>query len=53
MAYAVEYSASATGQKFHQSGDFIRAIVGPVGSGKTVAAMLEILYKAMKQERHR
>ena len=38
------YNPSPTIKKFHASGAQIRAIIGPVGSGKTSAAAWEIFY---------
>lgn len=35
---------------FHQDNSFIRAIMGPVGSGKSVACSVEVLRRAMEQE---
>ena len=39
-----EYTPLPTLRKFHEDGAQIRAIVGPVGSGKTTAASWEICY---------
>jgi hypothetical protein len=38
----VEYNASATGIRFHNSNAFVRCIMGPVGSGKSVACAFEL-----------
>jgi len=40
----MEYNMAPTIRKFHQSPAQIRAIVGPVGSGKTSGATWEIIY---------
>lgn len=45
----IDYTATNTGADFHSDDSFVRAILGPVGGGKTVMAVMEILYKAMKQ----
>lgn len=44
------YNATPTGSKFHQSEQFLRTIIGPIGSGKSVACCIEIFDKACKQE---
>lgn len=46
----MDYRASKTGTKFHRSNKFLRALLGPVGSGKSVACVMEILIKANQQE---
>jgi hypothetical protein len=38
----VAYTPSATGERFHASSAFIRGIMGPVGSGKSVACCMEL-----------
>lgn len=43
------YKASRTGTKFHKKLDFVRAIMGPVGSGKSVTCSWEIMFRAMEQ----
>jgi hypothetical protein len=35
---------------FHQDDSFVRGLMGPVGSGKSSACCIEILYRALKQE---
>jgi hypothetical protein len=44
------YNPSVTAQKFHSSDKFVRAIMGPVGGGKSVACCMEIISKASQQE---
>jgi hypothetical protein len=44
-----EYKASNTLRKFHRSDAFVRLVVGPIGSGKSVACVIEILRRACKQ----
>ncbi len=43
------YNASPTAQRFHASNAFRRAIMGPVGSGKSVMCVQEILRRAFEQ----
>jgi PBSX family phage terminase large subunit len=44
------YVASVNMAKFHRDDHFVRAIMGPIGSGKSVACCIEIWMKAMAQE---
>ena len=46
---AIDYYPTKTGELFHQSDNRIRGIVGPLGSGKSVACCLEILKRAIRQ----
>ena len=46
---AINYTMSPTGHRFHSSDERNRFIFGPVGSGKTVAASMEILFRAINQ----
>jgi len=48
----VTYVATPTGAKFHRDESFIRAIIGPIGSGKSVACCWEIFRKACAQDPH-
>jgi len=48
----VVYVATHTGAKFHKSESFVRAIIGPIGSGKSVACCWEIFRKACAQKAH-
>lgn len=50
MSFQINYTASPTASAFHDSDEFIRAVLGPVGAGKTVICILEILYQAIRQE---
>lgn len=45
----IRYTPSTTLSKFHKSKALVRAVAGPVGSGKSVGMMLEILLKAIEQ----
>jgi hypothetical protein len=46
---AVRYEAPPTLSDFLDSEDFVRVVVGPIGSGKSTACCLEILSRAMRQ----
>lgn len=43
------YNAEKTASKFHASNAFVRGLMGPIGSGKSVACCIEILARAMRQ----
>ena len=45
----ITYSAERTPAKFHAGDQFVRGIMGPVGSGKSVACTCEILSRMMTQ----
>lgn len=45
----IVYKASPTLARFHTSDAAMRAIVGPVGSGKSTACVMEIMMRAIKQ----
>lgn len=45
----VVYNASPTLSRFHLDDSFVRGVMGPVGSGKSVACCMEILARAAKQ----
>jgi len=46
----IAYNAEPTPARFHASEAFVRGIMGPIGSGKSVACTLEMFSKAMQQE---
>jgi len=46
----IEYVASPTMQLFHEDDAFVRALMGPIGSGKSVACCTEIMRRAVEQE---
>jgi hypothetical protein len=46
----VQYKASKTGWAFHQSDAFVRGLMGPIGSGKSVACCWEIWRRANQQK---
>lgn len=43
------YVASKTMRDFHMSDAFVRALLGPIGSGKSVACVIEMLLKSHQQ----
>lgn len=45
-----EYKASPTMSKFHEDDSFVRALLGPIGSGKSVACCVELMRRATQQE---
>lgn len=44
-----EYFAEPTPALFHADDSFVRGIMGPIGSGKSVACVIEIISRAMRQ----
>ena len=46
---SIDYKASPTGVLFHQSDSFVRGIMGPFGSGKSVTVCFEIFLRMKKQ----
>lgn len=44
-----DYTASRTMVKFHRSDSFVRALMGPIGSGKSVACVIEMMRLSMLQ----
>ena len=46
----VNYQASRTMTLFHQSDSFVRALMGPIGSGKSVACCIEMFLKSFEQQ---
>lgn len=47
---ALSYRAPPTLARFMRSNAFVRAVVGPVGSGKSSSSVVEILRRAVEQE---
>ena len=45
----IEYNASPTCARFHLDDSFVRALIGPIGSGKSVACVMELLRLAGEQ----
>lgn len=48
----VTYNASKTARKFHNSDKFVRLLFGPIGSGKSVACIMEMIRISTLQEPH-
>jgi hypothetical protein len=49
----IEYNASRTLSRFHNSDARVRAIVGPIGGGKSSACVMELLLRAAAQRPHK
>lgn len=45
----VVYQASPTMRKFHLDDRFVRCLMGPIGSGKSVACIMDMMMKACNQ----
>lgn len=48
-ALRIEYTAEPTAVRFHASNAFVRGLRGPIGSGKSVACVTELLRRAIEQ----
>jgi PBSX family phage terminase large subunit len=46
----IVYKASPTCRSFHKSNKFVRALMGPIGSGKSVACVVDLMIKAYEQK---
>lgn len=46
----INYVAPPTAQQFHHSNAFVRGLMGPIGSGKSVACCMEIFRRAQEQK---
>jgi len=46
----VIYEATRTATSFHASDAFVRLLIGPIGSGKSVACVMELLARATAQQ---
>lgn len=44
------YIPSPTMKRFHASDDFVRGLLGPIGSGKSVACCVEVMKRACEQK---
>jgi len=53
VSVEIEYQAEKTAAKFHASDKFVRGIMGPIGSGKSVACTIEMFAKAIEQQAHK
>jgi hypothetical protein len=49
MALNLKYKAEPTASKFHRSNAFVRGLRGPIGTGKSVACVTEIVRRAIEQ----
>ena len=49
----VHYRPTRTAQAFHASNKFVRGIMGPLGSGKSVMCCFEVYMRAHEQEPYR
>lgn len=49
MSDVILYKASDTMIKFHKDESLARALIGPIGSGKSVACCVEVMRKAVEQ----
>lgn len=47
---SIDYIAAPTLAKFHANDNFVRGIRGPIGSGKSVGMVVEMLKKGMEQQ---
>lgn len=47
---SVDYVAGPTARKFHNSDKFVRSLLGPIGSGKSAACVMEMLRRCVMQE---
>jgi len=50
-SYSLDYKASKVCGEFHRDRSFVRGILGPVGSGKSVACSIELFNLASQQEK--
>ena len=50
MYKEAHYVPSATMKLFHKDDSFVRALLGPIGSGKSVACCMEMMRRACEQE---
>jgi len=46
----IDYLASTTMQAFHKDESFVRTLMGPIGSGKSVACIMEMMRLSLLQE---
>jgi hypothetical protein len=48
---SINFTAPPTGARFMQSDAFFRLLAGPVGSGKTICCIMELLRRSIEQEK--
>ena len=46
----INYEMSATARNFHGDDSFIRSVMGPFGSGKSVMGLMELLLRGLAQK---
>lgn len=46
----IRYQASRTGARFHASPAFVRGLMGPIGSGKSVSCVMELFGRGLRQQ---
>ena len=46
---SINYTASPTFQRFHADKSFVRGMRGPVGSGKSIGSIIELVHRALQQ----
>lgn len=51
-AIEIKYVAEPTATMFHACDDRVRGVLGPIGSGKSVMCVMEIIMRALAQEPH-
>jgi hypothetical protein len=51
MKQTISYKPFRTTAQFHASNDYIRGIMGPYGSGKSLACCMEIFSRAIDQKK--
>ena len=49
---SIDYIASPTAGEFHRDDNFVRGLIGPIGSGKSVSCCIEIFKRACEQRAH-
>lgn len=52
MSVQIKYRAEPTLARFHASDAFVRGVMGPIGSGKSVGCTMEMFSKAVSQAPH-
>jgi len=53
VSVEIDYIAEPTAAKFHASEKFVRGMMGPIGSGKSVACTIEMFAKSIVQQAHK
>jgi len=46
----INYKASYTGIKFHKSKKFVKGVLGPIGSGKSVMCIMDLMFHMCEQK---